>query len=160
MISSPPGTEMFHFPGFAASPLCIHGGLTRRSCDHGWGCPIRISPVQSLLGSSPTLFVASHVLLRLLVPRHPPCALISLTFLHLAKSSSCQDLQNRFLFSTRFLLLRVCVTHSTPLQLSKIRTLARKNGADRARTDDFQLAKLALSQLSYSPDLPCFTWAR
>src|SRR5262245_42096348 len=27
-------------------------------------------------------------------------------------------------------------------------------GADRARTDDFQLAKLALSQLSYSPRKP------
>ena len=29
---------------------------------------------------SPQLFAAYHVLLRLLVPRHPPCALISLTF--------------------------------------------------------------------------------
>ena len=29
--------------------------------------------------SSPQLFAAYHVLLRLLVPRHPPCALISLT---------------------------------------------------------------------------------
>ena len=30
--------------------------------------------------SSPQLFAAYHVLHRLLVPRHPPCALISLTF--------------------------------------------------------------------------------
>ena len=29
--------------------------------------------------SSPTLIAAYHVFLRLLVPRHPPCALISLT---------------------------------------------------------------------------------
>ena len=29
--------------------------------------------------SSPKLFAAYHVFLRLLVPRHPPCALISLT---------------------------------------------------------------------------------
>ena len=29
---------------------------------------------------SPQLFAAYHVFLRLLVPRHPPCALISLTF--------------------------------------------------------------------------------
>ena len=29
--------------------------------------------------SSPQLFAACHVFLRLLVPRHPPCALISLT---------------------------------------------------------------------------------
>ena len=31
--------------------------------------------------SSPQLFVAYHVFLRLLVPRHPPCALISLTII-------------------------------------------------------------------------------
>ena len=32
-----------------------------------------------LICSSPQLFAAYHVFLRLLVPRHPPCALISLT---------------------------------------------------------------------------------
>ena len=31
--------------------------------------------------SSPQLFAAYHVFLRLLVPRHPPCALISLTIM-------------------------------------------------------------------------------
>ena len=34
--------------------------------------------------SSPQLFAAYHVFLRLLVPRHPPCALISLTFTYIA----------------------------------------------------------------------------
>ncbi len=34
--------------------------------------------------SSPWLFAAYHVFLRLLVPRHPPCALFSLTFTHIA----------------------------------------------------------------------------
>src|SRR5205809_6886006 len=43
------------------------------------GCPIRRSPDQSLLSGSPKLIAASHVLLRLLAPRHPPCALSSLT---------------------------------------------------------------------------------
>ena len=33
----------------------------------------------SLMCSSPQLFAAYHVFLRLLVPRHPPCALIRLT---------------------------------------------------------------------------------
>ncbi len=33
--------------------------------------------------SSPQLFAAYHVFLRLLVPRHPPCALYSLTILHM-----------------------------------------------------------------------------
>jgi hypothetical protein len=43
------------------------------------GCPIRKSPDQSLLGGSPKLIAASHVLHRLLAPRHPPRALSSLT---------------------------------------------------------------------------------
>jgi hypothetical protein len=40
-------------------------------------------------------------------------------------------------------------------------SLFRKNrwsGADRVRTDDIQLAKLALSQLSYSPGKPACLW--
>src|SRR6185369_5524040 len=43
------------------------------------GCPIRKSPDQSLLSGSPKLIAASHALHRLLVPRHPLCALSSLT---------------------------------------------------------------------------------
>ena len=45
----------------------------------GPGCPIRKSPDQSLLSGSPKLNAASHVLHRLLAPRHPPYALSSLT---------------------------------------------------------------------------------
>src|SRR5437763_14415070 len=41
------------------------------------GFPIRPSPDQSLVSGSPTLFAATHVLLRLLSPRHPSCALCS-----------------------------------------------------------------------------------
>ena len=43
------------------------------------GCPIRESAGQSLFSSSPRLIAAVHALLRLLVPRHPPCALHILT---------------------------------------------------------------------------------
>src|ERR1700722_2750075 len=42
------------------------------------GFPIRTSTDRSLVGSSPWLFAASHVLLRLQAPRHPPLALCSL----------------------------------------------------------------------------------
>src|SRR5690348_17008194 len=42
------------------------------------GFPIRTSPDQSLVADSPGLIAGSYVLLRLLVPRHPPCALINL----------------------------------------------------------------------------------
>src|SRR5690349_22906066 len=45
------------------------------------GFPIRTSPDQSLVSGSPTLFAATHVLLRLLSPRHPSCALCSLVIL-------------------------------------------------------------------------------
>src|SRR4051794_16639641 len=45
------------------------------------GFPIRKSPDQSLLSGSPRLIAASHVLHRLLAPRHSPCALSSLTIM-------------------------------------------------------------------------------
>ena len=43
------------------------------------GCPIRKSPDQSFLSSSPRLIAARHVLRRLQTPRHPPHALSNLT---------------------------------------------------------------------------------
>jgi len=42
------------------------------------GFPIRKSRGQRLVSTSPELIAAAHVLLRLLAPRHPPCALILL----------------------------------------------------------------------------------
>src|SRR2546425_13332771 len=42
------------------------------------GFPIRTSPDQSLVSGSPKLIAATRVLLRLLSPRHPSCALSSL----------------------------------------------------------------------------------
>src|SRR5437667_10031740 len=42
------------------------------------GFPIRKSPDQCLVADFPGLIAGSNVLLRLLVPRHPPCALINL----------------------------------------------------------------------------------
>jgi hypothetical protein len=43
------------------------------------GFPIRKSWDQRLVSTYPRLIAAAHVLHRLLVPRHPPCALILLT---------------------------------------------------------------------------------
>ena len=45
------------------------------------GCPIRKSPDQRLLAATRGLSQQRYVLHRPLVPRHPPCALSSLTFL-------------------------------------------------------------------------------
>ena len=45
------------------------------------GCPHSEIRGSQLMCSSPRLFAAYHVFLRLLVPRHPPCALSCLTSL-------------------------------------------------------------------------------
>ena len=67
---------MFQFPSFASAAYGFSGGS--RGLTAG-GFPIRKSPGQSLLGGSPELFAACHVLHRLLTPGHSPCALIRLT---------------------------------------------------------------------------------
>jgi hypothetical protein len=75
LIYFPPGTKMFQFPGCATRPYEF------RSCSPTRGrrgFPIRTSPDQSLLGSSPRLFAACYVLHRSFESRHSPHA--SLTF--------------------------------------------------------------------------------
>jgi hypothetical protein len=67
---------MVHFPGFARARLWIHRAVR--------GVYPRGFPHSEIFGSkpacgSPKLIAACHVLLRLLLPRHPPCALSSLT---------------------------------------------------------------------------------
>ena len=79
MISFPPVTEMFQFSGFALSALYIQTEVAVSACAARSGFPIRKSPDQSVFGRSPKLIVAYNVLRRLCTPRHPPCALISLT---------------------------------------------------------------------------------
>jgi hypothetical protein len=117
------------------------------------GFPIRTSPDQSLVSGSPTLFAATHVLLRLLSPRHPSCALCSLVI-----SLPCSSTSSRRPGSSAAPWL----TGATPRPRHFYFACAyavfkeRKSGtggADRDRTDDIQLAKLALSQLSYGPQL-------
>ena len=44
------------------------------------GFPIRTSPVHRVLARSPRLFAGSYVLHRLLLPRHPPYALLCLLY--------------------------------------------------------------------------------
>src|SRR5438105_2571569 len=52
------------------------------------GCPIRESAGQRLFSASPRLIAAVHALLRLLVPRHPPCALSILTVIKVGPRGS------------------------------------------------------------------------
>ena len=66
-LSTPPATEMFQFAGFATTRLCIQRESIRESRD------------QRSFVNFPGLFADFHALHRLLMPRHPPCALSSLT---------------------------------------------------------------------------------
>jgi hypothetical protein len=67
---------MFQFPSLASITYVFSYGYCGFAAV---GFPIRKSPGQSLLGGSPELIAACHVLHRLLTPGHPPCALVRLT---------------------------------------------------------------------------------
>ena len=106
---------------------------------------------------SPRLFAAYHVLLRLSAPRHPPCTLSSLTKLECFSQAnlialtrfSCQRSRGRSLLWIAEIRIfePVGIENAQPSDAVP----KRPGGADRVRTDDFRLAKAALSQLSYSP---------
>ena len=67
---------MVHFPGFARPQLWIHWGVRGF---YPRGFPHSEIPGSMPACGSPRLIAACHVLHRLLLPRHPPCALSSLT---------------------------------------------------------------------------------
>jgi hypothetical protein len=69
---------MFQFPRFPPLGLCVQPRVTGHLPLPGF--PIRISTDRSLVGGSPWLIAATHVLHRHLAPRHPPLALCSLEF--------------------------------------------------------------------------------
>ena len=64
---------MFQFPGFASSSYEFRTGYPRKG-----GFPHSDIRGSTIARISPRLFAACHVLHRLLVPRHPPNALICL----------------------------------------------------------------------------------
>ena len=74
LLSFPHPTKIFQF-GWFRLPFGIHALL---AC----GFAHSDSSGSLLTYSSPKRFAVRRVLLRLLVPRHPLCALISLTFFH------------------------------------------------------------------------------
>ena len=73
LMSVPPGTEMFQFPGFAPPAY----GFSQRYPSRG-GLPHSETHGSTPARGSPWLFAACHVLRRLLAPRHPPNALVLL----------------------------------------------------------------------------------
>ena len=80
LFSFPVGTEMFHFPTFPPTALCVQTEVAGHYSGFFRGFPIRRSPDRSSFTSSPGLIAGYNVLHRLLVPRHPPTALSSLLF--------------------------------------------------------------------------------
>ena len=120
-LSFPPGTEMVHFPGFARARLWIHRAVRGF---YPRGFPHSEIPGSKPACGSPRLIAACHVLHRLLLPRHPPCALSSLTIKltrHTAASPRSQSqpkLSFRAKRGTCFSLrIRTNLSHHTPLQL-------------------------------------------
>jgi hypothetical protein len=88
LLSLPVGTEMFHFPTLPPPALCVQAGAMGHYAPSGF--PIRKSPDLSLVADSPGLIAGSYVLHRLLVPRHPPCALTNLATTDVMLASTVQ----------------------------------------------------------------------
>jgi hypothetical protein len=81
LFSFPVGTEMFHFPTFPPTALCVQAEVAGHYSGFFRGFPIRRSPDRCSFTNSPGLIAGYNVLRRLLVPRHPPTALSSLLLL-------------------------------------------------------------------------------
>src|SRR5690625_85380 len=88
LLSLPPDTEMFQFPGLPYITYefsYIHYSITNSRLPHSE------IPGSKLTYSSPRHIGVSPVLHRLLVPRHPPCALSYLTNLLYYYATSAYD---------------------------------------------------------------------
>src|SRR3972149_3989493 len=168
---------MFHFPSFASGTYGFSAGS--RGFAAG-GFPIRRCPGQSLLGGSPELIAACHVLHRLLTPGHPPCALIRLTTTQRMKNDSDAfpgsvvkepgAQKNRALYRSflqpigclprlREGWLAIRSSEDPPrfappeLRRASFALRAKDGGGERDRTDGLLVANQALSQLSYTPPI-------
>src|SRR5215211_2741120 len=106
------------------------------------GFPIRKSPGQRLVSTSPGLIAAAHVLHRLLAPRHPPCALRSLDQKRTRVSSlwsfqgargTAPDLPTGFSRPTNFGLHN---QHSAVSQNSTVSSTSRSTYSRRAGSPD------------------------
>ena len=159
---------MFQFPSLASGTYVFSDGS--RGFAAG-GFPIRKSPGQSLLGGSPELIAACHVLHRLLTPGHPPCALVRLTTtqrmkeFRTAHSESVVKEHERDVSRPVYRSCRRSNRRFGPSPAARTTTLHRSNGlcrvsfalpakdggGERDRTDGLLVANQALSQLSYTP---------
>jgi hypothetical protein len=150
---------MFQFPSLASGTYVFSDGS--RGFAAG-GFPIRKSPGQCLLGGSPELIAACHVLHRLLTPGHPPCALVRLTTTQRMKefrtAHSESVVKERKRDTSRSIYRKMLSTKArlrVAIRSPKIRASfalrAEDGGGERDRTDGLLVANQALSQLSYTP---------
>jgi hypothetical protein len=96
---------MVHFPGFARTRLWIHRAVIRF---YRIGFPHSEIPGSMPTCGSPRLIAACHVLHRLLLPRHPPCALSSLTTKFTQPTAALRRLR-----AGKFMALFVCSSLTT-----------------------------------------------
>jgi len=130
------------------------------------GFPHSDIPGSKPVCGSPRLIAAYHVLHRLLVPRHPPCALSSLTGISKVHSLCITqrlvfDCQRAFVARLRRaiapppadsgLIKNAIQDLSWPVRAKANRPSLESGGDSGARTRSLRLAKPALSQLSYIP---------
>ena len=97
------------------------------SLNDTWGFPCEF-PHSEIFGSQamcayPKLIAAYHVLHRLLMPRHSPCALCSLTYLVIFSKSSQFWFSQRIVFNKYFISWLVVSTIYIHVQFSKNKTL-------------------------------------
>ena len=95
LFSFPVGTEMFHFPTFPPTTLCVQVEVAGHYSGFFRGFPIRRSPDRSSFTNSPGLIAGYNVLHRLLMPRHPPIALSSLLYHYKDARVHCAVLKKR-----------------------------------------------------------------
>ena len=89
------------------------------------GFPIRASAGHWLFSASPRLIAAVHALHRLLVPRHPPCALTILTVIAESRRARFRRRNRRFLQGKRCQALALIPNTLATVQFS--RSVKRRN---------------------------------
>jgi hypothetical protein len=142
---------MFHFPGFARACLLIQHAVRQHYLP--WVSPFGYHRINAWLAAPrcfsqlPTSFIASC---RLGIHRVPFVAWSSFPLVLELESSRPRSSPVGACL-TGHASLPTSILFSCAYAVFKELTGRLRGGADRDRTDDIQLAKLALSQLSYSP---------
>ena len=137
LISLPPGTEMFQFPGFASS--YEDDGQSPAGLPHS---AISGSP---RVCHSPELLAAYHGLHRLCVPRHPPHAFLRLTTIDVFKQNYAHCFK-RVTFSCENVIsikdsINPTIYHVHPLSNSKDPHFSAENGVKQSRVGDQNVSR-------------------